>query len=212
MSNFLSDDIQQYCSSHSGSDSPLLAELTDYTHNNVEHSSMLCGPDVGSVLQLYLKILGAERILEIGTFTGYSALKMAQVLGETGSVHTCEMDENHAAIAQSFFDRSEYGSKITLYIGAALETLRVFEESSFDFAFIDADKENYPHYYKRTLQLIRPGGIIVLDNMLWGGEVLHPVDDDSKALRETGNLIQNDTSVDNLLLPVRDGLMVCRKK
>ena len=172
---------------------------------------MKTGQLVGKFLQASVKMSNAKRIIEVGTFTGYSALQMAEALPKGGEVHTCELMEKHANTAQSFFDQSEQGSKITIHKGPALESLEQLKSASFDMAFIDADKANYLEYYQRCLILIRAGGVIILDNMLWGGDVLDPQDDDSRALRKTGEFIQNDTRVFNTLLPIRDGLMLCIK-
>ena len=156
-------------------------------------------------------MINAKRIIEVGTFTGYSALQMAEALPSSGEIHTCELMEKHVKTAQSFFDRSEIGNKITIHAGPALNSLEQLPSGDFDMAFIDADKSNYLDYYKRCLTLVRGGGVIILDNMLWGGNVINPKDDDSKALRKTGDYIQKDKRVFNLLLPIRDGLMLCIK-
>ena len=210
--NFLPEEIQKYCTDHSAGDSPILEKLTRHTIDNVEGAVMLSGIQVGNVLQGFAKMSGAKRILEIGMYTGYSALKLAEAIPEDGEVHTCELAENHCNTAQSFFDQSPHGKKITIHQGKALSTIEQFPIKSFDMAFIDADKLNYPHYYQRCILLVKPGGVIVLDNMLWSGTVLDPQDEDSRALRDTGKMIQQDTRCFNFLLPVRDGLMVCLKK
>jgi len=164
------------------------------------------------LLQSIIKMTGAKNIIEVGTFTGYSALQMAKSLPADGEIHTCELMEKHVKTAQSFFNRSEDGNKIIIHQGPALQSLEQFKSYSFDIAFIDADKSNYFEYYKRCLMLIRTAGVIVLDNMLWSGNVIDPQDDDSKALRKTGDYIQQDDRVFNILLPIRDGLMLCIKK
>ncbi len=209
--NFLPDEIQHYCVEHSCDDSPVLEKLTQFTEQNVEAPAMLSGTQVGNVLQGLVRMSDAKRILEIGMYTGYSALKLAEAIPEDGEVHTCELAENHCRTAQSFFDQSPHGAKITIHQGEALNTLEQFSVNSFDLTFIDADKRNYNHYYQRCMNLVKPNGIIVLDNMLWGGSVLDPQDDDAKAIRETGDKIQKDDRCFNFLLPVRDGLMVCLK-
>ena len=157
------------------------------------------------------RLVGAKRILEIGTFTGYSALQMAEVLPSDGEIHTCELMEKHAKTAQSFFNKSEHGKKITIHQGPGISSLESLKIGSFDMAFIDADKSNYMEYYKRCLALIRKGGIVILDNMLWSGSVINPNDDDSKSIRKTGDYIQKDVRVFNILVPIRDGLMLCIK-
>ena len=156
-------------------------------------------------------MINAKRIVEVGTFTGYSALQMAEAITDYGEIHTCELMKKHVKTARSFFDRSKYGSKITIHQGPAMQSLEIMSSGTFDMAFIDADKVNYLEYYKRTMILIRSGGVIVLDNMLWGGEVLSPVNDDAKSIRKTGDFIQSDNRIFNILLPIRDGLMLCIK-
>ena len=200
-----------YCKDQSSADSELLTELEKYTWDNEDVPQMISGQLVGNFLQSAIKMIQAQYIVEVGTFTGYSALKMAEALPVNGEVHTCELMEKHARTAQSFFDRSKHGNKITIHRGPALESLEQMKSGSFDLAFIDADKSNYLEYYSRCITLIRCGGAIVLDNMLWGGDVLDPQDEDAKALRKTGEFIQNDARVFNTLLPIRDGLMLCIK-
>ena len=200
-----------YCKDQSSADSELLTELEKYTWDNEDVPQMISGQLVGNFLQSAIKMIQAQYIVEVGTFTGYSALKMAEALPINGEVHTCELMDKHARTAQSFFDRSKNGSKITIHRGPALESLEQMKSGSFDLAFIDADKSNYLEYYSRCISLIRCGGAIVLDNMLWGGDVLDPQDEDAKALRKTGEFIQNDARVFNTLLPIRDGLMLCIK-
>ena len=206
-----SEQILDYCRDHSQVDSALLIELEQYTWENEDVPQMLSGKLVGKFLQSVIKMIVAKNIVEVGTFTGYSALQMAEALPEDGEVHTCELMDKHAKTAQSFFDRSEYGNKINIHKGLAIKSLEQLKTGSFDLAFIDADKSNYLEYYLRCLTLIRNGGVIVLDNMLWGGDVLQPQDDDAKILRKTGDFIQSDNRVFNILLPIRDGLMLCIK-
>jgi len=200
-----------YCRDHSQADSSLLMELINYTWENEEIPQMISGQLVGNFLKILIKLLRAKWIVEVGTFTGYSALQMAEALPKDGEIHTCELMEKHVKTAQSFFDRSDYGNKITIHQGSALNSLEQLQAGSFDMAFIDADKTNYLEYYQRCLALIKKGGVIILDNMLWGGDVIDPHDDDAKALRKTGDFIQSDNRVFNTLLPIRDGLMLCIK-
>jgi len=206
-----SEQMLDYCRDHSQADSSLLMELINYTWENEEIPQMISGQLVGNFLKSLIKLLRAKRVIEVGTFTGYSALQMAEALPKEGKIHTCELMEKHAKTAQSFFDRSDYGNKITIHQGSALNSLEQLQAGSFDMAFIDADKTNYLEYYQRCLALIKKGGVIILDNMLWGGDVLDPQDKDAKTLRKTGDFIQNDERVFNTLLPIRDGLMLCIK-
>ncbi len=208
---FVSEDIEQYCKDYSISDSDLLKELSKITWETEEIPQMLCGSLVGGLLQFLIKISGAKRVLEIGMFTGYSTLKMAEALPEDGEIHSCELMEKHILTAKGWFNKSDVNHKITIHPGKAAKSLEEFRAGSFDMMFIDADKTGYPEYYRKGTMLLKKGGIAVLDNMLWGGTVLNPDDNDAKALRETAELIKNDGRLDQLLLPVRDGLMIYRK-
>jgi len=211
MSKLKSEEILDYCRQHSKADSSLLTSLEKYTWENEDVPQMISGSLVGKFLQSIIIMINAKRIVEVGTFTGYSALQMAEVLPKDGEIHTCELMEKHANTAQLFINQSGYESKITIHRGPALQSLEQLQASSFDMAFIDADKTNYLEYYQRCLALIKKGGVIILDNMLWGGDVIDPQDKDAKTLRKTGDFIQNDERVFNTLLPIRDGLMLCIK-
>ena len=211
MLKLVADEINQYCESKSTNDSELLKELTAYTYKTEDIPQMVSGVQVGNVLQGFIKSINAQNIIEVGMFTGYSALKMAEMLPEDGTVHTCELMTKHVNTAQSFFNRSPHGHKIHIHEGEASKSLEQLKSGIFDFAFIDADKGGYQDYYLKCMSLIRSGGIIVLDNMLWSGNVLNPKDDDTLVLKNTADLINNDARVFNYLLPVRDGLMVCIK-
>ena len=211
MIDSITENIHKYCKAHTVSDNRLLSELEQYTWDNEDVPQMISGQMVGKFLQSIIRMIAAQKIVEVGTFTGYSALQMAEAIPLDGEIHTCELMKKHVETAQSFFDKSDYGKKITIHQGPALESLEQMKSVSFDLAFIDADKSNYLEYYQHCLVLIRTGGVIVLDNMLWGGDVLDPQDDDAKALRRTGDFIQNDQRVFNTLLPIRDGLMLCIK-
>ena len=205
------DHLLDYCLEHSCANSSLLSDLEKYTYENEDVPQMISGQLVGSFLQSVILMTHAKRIVEVGMFTGFSALKMAEVLPDDGRVYTCELMDKHVKTAQSFFDKSNHGSKITIHSGQALQSLEQMRAGSFDVAFIDADKINYLNYYERCFALVRDGGVIILDNMLWGGDVLNPVDDDAKSLRKTGDFIQSDNRIFNILLPIRDGLMLCIK-
>ena len=209
--NLISKEIEQYCLDQSQPDTGLLKALVNKTLKEEEIPQMLSGPLVGGLLQLLIKITGAKNILEIGMFTGYSTLKMAEALPEDGEIHTCELMEKHVKTAESWFNKSNDGYKITIHHGRAINQLNSFKIGSFDLIFIDADKINYPEYYRRSTTLLKVGGIAVLDNMLWDGEVLNPKDGNAKALRETAELIKNNHRLESLLLPVRDGILIYRK-
>ena len=205
------NEILNYCNLLSEKNSEITLEIEKYTYKNEKIPQMLCGHLIGNFLQLIIKITNAKNILEIGMFTGFSALKMAEAIPANGKVHTFELMEKHINTAKSFFSKSHHGYKINIHQGNALENLEQMPVGKFDLAFIDADKINYLEYYKRCFTLIKNNGIILLDNMLWSGNVLNPIDDDSKILNKTAEFINNDQRVFNLLLPIRDGLMVCIK-
>ena len=190
----------------------ILKSLVDSTMKNEELPHMLCGPLVGGLLQLLIQITNSKNILEIGMFTGYSALKMAQVLPHGGIVHTCELMKKHKQTATKWFSKAGMLSKIQIHEGPALNTLDNFQAGSFDMIFIDADKANYPNYYRRANSLVKKGGIVVFDNMLWSGEVLDPKDEDSLAIKETAMLIKKNNRLTPVLLPVRDGILIYKKR
>ena len=206
------EGLINYCQEHSEENSSILKDIEKYTWDNEDVPQMISGQLVGNFLQSIIKMIQAKRIVEIGLFTGFSALKMAEALPDDGEIHTCELMDKHIKTARSFFEKSNHGNKITIYFGPALQSLEQMQSGSFDMAFIDADKINYLSYYQICFTLIKQSGIIILDNMLWGGSVINPTDDDSKSIRKTGDFIQKDDRVFNVLLPIRDGLMLCIKK
>ena len=208
---FNSEEIESYCKSYSLKDTSLLQELTKTTWNSEDIPQMLSGSLVGGLLQTLIRISGAVNVLEIGMFTGYSALKMAEVLPQNGTLDTCELMDKHVKTATEWFKKSKNGFKITIHKGPAIQSLEKMKRSSFDMVFIDADKVNYPKYHKIALKLLKIGGIGVLDNMLWSGKVIDPLDKESIALRETAELIINNDRLSPLLLPVRDGVMIYHK-
>tara|TARA_B110000438_G_C15669788_1_gene587664 strand:+ start:196 stop:825 length:630 start_codon:yes stop_codon:yes gene_type:complete len=204
--------VENYCNSHSQAESTLQKKIREYTYKNEKYPQMISGILVGNFLYSLIKSISAEQVLEVGMFTGYSAASMARALPNSGKIHACEHMDEHINTANSFFKKSKYKNMLKIHKGLALNTLENFKINSFDFAFIDADKINYLNYYLRCMHLVKSKGIIVLDNMLWSGEVIEPKDEDAKKLREVGDYIQNDCRVINMLLPIRDGLMVCIKK
>ena len=208
---FNPEEIESYCKSYSLKDTSLLQELTKTTWNSEDIPQMLSGSLVGGLLQTLIRISGAVNVLEIGMFTGYSALKMAEVLPQNGTLDTCELMDKHIKTATEWFKKSKNGFKITIHKGPAIQSLEKMKRFSFDMVFIDADKVNYPKYHKIALKLLKIGGIGVLDNMLWSGKVIDPLDKESIALRETAELIINNDRLSPLLLPVRDGVMIYHK-
>ena len=207
-----SKEINKYCEIHSQQDSAILQELIAFTYDHEAAPQMISGLQVGNLLQAIIKLSNIKSILEIGMFTGYSALKMAEALPKDGQIYTCEIAENHIQNAKTFFNQSEHGYKIKILEGDALKSINTLNHSSFDLCFIDADKKNYPSYYKKCIELLKPMGCLILDNMLWGGEVLNPKDEESKAIALTGQMIQKNNTIFNTLLTIRDGLMLCIKQ
>ena len=210
--NLIDQQINTYCENISDSDSNLLIELKEYTYDNEDVPQMISGSQVGNILKALISLSKSKNIVEVGTFTGYSALKMAEAIPDNGIIHTCEIMDRHVSTAQKFFNRSQFKKNIIIFHGNANETLEQLKANYYDFAFIDADKSGYLEYYKKCMTLIKKGGIIVLDNMLWSGHVLNPNDDDTKALVNTAKYIHKDIRCNNFLMTIRDGLMVCIKK
>ena len=208
---FISDEILAYCESHSNEDSELLKELIDYTYSTETAPQMISGSHVGNFLQSLIKISKSKNILEVGMFTGYSALKMAEVIPQDGIVHTCELMDQHINTAKGFFKKSKFGNQITIHAGEALHSLENLSANTFDLIFIDADKENYIKYYNRAMTLLKNHGMIILDNMLWSGGVVNPKTDEDIILNELNSIIANDQRNINVLLPIRDGVMACFK-
>lgn len=204
-------DIQQYAMEHTTADSTNIRELIDISDTNLEHIDMLSGRLVGRLLSLLVKLSKARRVLEVGTFTGYSALTMAEALPKEGILYTCEYNRRYESMARRFFKESEHGSKINLVMGKALETIPKIS-GSFDFIFLDADKINYPEYYELLLPRLNRGGLMVIDNVLWEGEVLNPQTDKAKAIDKLNKQIASTTIVEQVMLPVRDGVTILRKK
>ncbi len=208
----MDNKLEKYCSEHSDKENELQKKIRKYTFDNERYPQMISGSIVGNILFTLIKTINAKKILEIGMFTGYSAAAMVKALPNDGELHTCEYMEEHIQTAKKYFNQTKYKKMIKIHSGLAIKTLENFKINTFDFIFIDADKINYLNYYLRCVHLVKSKGIIVLDNMLWSGKVIDPIDEDSKKIRQTGDYIQNDNRVNNILLPVRDGLMICTKK
>ena len=201
------EDYTERCSTPlSGVHDRLWVETYAKTHS----PGMMIGPVVAQFFKMLAVMTGARRILEIGMFTGYSTLAWAEALPKDGRVVTCEIDPEAVEIAKRIFAESPHGGKIEIKLGPALESLKLIY-GIFDLCFIDADKENYGAYYDRCLELVRPRGLIILDKMLRGGRVLDPIDPATQAVDKLNQRIRDDPRVDNVLLPVRDGVMLVRK-
>ncbi|WP_437983985.1 O-methyltransferase [Sorangium sp. So ce117] len=206
-------ELDRYVHDHSEPPPALLDELREFTLAHEPRAVMQVGRVEGSLLRMLVALMQARRVLEIGTFTGYSALSMAEALPPDGELITCDRDPEVARIARSFFDRSEHGGKIRIALGDALATLRAMPASpAFDLVFIDADKERYPAYYEEALPRLRRGGLIVADNTLWSGEVLAPESVDGRAIAAFNDLVFRDPRVEKVMLTVRDGVTLARKR
>ena len=209
MLELLPQDIDAYCRSHTSAEAPIFKEIIDYTNASESTPQMLSGYLVGAVLQLLIRSLGATRVVEVGSFTGYGTLKMAEALPPEGEVHALELDASRGHKIREFSRLAGWESKVKIHIGPALESLQELA-GPFDLAFIDADKENYPNYYAACKALVRRGGVIVIDNALFSGQVLDPQQPAAQAIDDTNTLITDDSDVANVLLPLRDGLMIAQ--
>lgn len=213
----LSDDLYQYILNVGVRESELLRQLREETALD-SMSRMQISPEQGQFLSLLVQISGARKALEIGTFTGYSSICIAQALAPQGVLTCCDVDEKWTRIAQRYWQKAEIENKITLKLQPAINTLKDLlkcgEGYSFDFIFIDADKESYMDYYELSLRLLKPAGLIVVDNVLWNGAVIDPTknDVDTKAIRNFNTQLKNDNRVDISLVPISDGLTIIRKK
>jgi len=209
---FLPERISRYIAGHAVREAPVLAELRKATRK-VAHSGMQIGADQGNLMALLVKLMGAQRCLEIGTYTGYSALAVALALPKDGRVVCCDISEEFTSVGKPFWAEAGVEHKIDLRIGPALETLKNLE-APFDFAFIDADKENYLSYYERCLELLRPGGLVMVDNVLWSGWVADATvrDGQTRALREFNDALHRDERVELAMLPVGDGVTLALKR
>lgn len=213
MTPIVAPALEEYCRAHTTPPEPLLDELAAYTRAHCNSPQMLTGPVEGALLKMLVRLCSARRVLEIGTYTGYSALSMAEGLPEDGELLTCDIDPTTSAIAQSFFDRSRHGGKIRLRRGRAIETLASLPaEPLFDFAFLDADKESYIEYYDALLPRLRPGGLLAADNTLWSGRVLDPKEKSDHAIAAFNSHVARDPRVEQVLLSVRDGVLLVRKQ
>lgn len=205
------DEVENYVLRHTTDDSDLIKELIETSEKELEYTDMMSGRLVGRLLSIMIKISGAKRVLEVGTFTGYSALTMAEALPGNGELFTCEYNERYGEIATSYFEKSKHGSKISLLMGDARETIPAIK-GTFDFVFLDADKIHYPVYYDMILPRITSGGLMIIDNVLWGGEVVDAATEKAEAIDRLNRQISGDEKVEQVMLTVRDGISVVRKK
>lgn len=207
--------LEEYILSRIDSEPDLLKRIDRDAHVKLLHTSMISGHLQGRFLKMLTRMIRPERVLEIGTFVGYSTLCFAEGLEENGEVHTIEIDDELEDYIRSNFAKSELGNKIKLHIGDAIQIIPEFEEESFGLAFIDADKELYWEYFEATLPKIRKGGFILVDNTLWYGKVVEKVESSDRATQGILNFnekLVNDDRVEKVILPIRDGITVIQKK
>ena len=204
------EKVEAYAEAHTTPPTELLVRLQEETYAATSAPLMLTGPVEGRLLELLVHGTGARRVLEIGTFTGYSALSMAAALPDDGHIDSCEIDAKHVEIARRYLAESPHGHKVTIHVGPALETIARLE-GAFDLVFIDADKVNYDNYYEAVLPLLSERGLIAIDNTLWSGRVLDPQDDTTKAIAALNDKLAADGRVVCVQLTIRDGVTLVRR-
>ncbi len=212
--DFLDEKIEEYVNQHSSPEPELLARLNRETHLKILQPRMLSGHLQGRVLSMLMKMIRPQRILEIGTYTGYSALCMAEGLAQAGELHSIDINEELTDFVQKYVNEAGHQDEIKLHVGNALEIIPLLKED-WDVVFIDADKNNYINYYNLLIDKLKSGSYIIADNVLWSGKVIEDYnqqDEDTKTLIDFNKMIQEDERVENVLFPIRDGLMVVRKK
>lgn len=209
--NFLDHNLETYVAEHSGQEPELLQELARETHLKILQPRMLSGAYQGRLLALLSKLIAPKHILEIGTYTGYSALCLAEGLQADGQIDTIDINEELTDMQRKYFDVSGYGKHIVQHLGNAAEIIPAIE-GTFDFVFIDADKEQYPLYFDLIVDRVRSGGLIIADNVLWSGKVLEPATDEAtESLQSFNKKVAKDSRVETVILAVRDGLTLLRK-
>jgi caffeoyl-CoA O-methyltransferase len=211
----LDDKLYNYMLAHGQNDDPVLRDLIRETQEKLgRRAGMQIAPEQGTFMTILARAIGARRAIEVGTFTGYSAICIARGLPADGSLLCCDVSEEWTAIARRYWEKAGVAGRITLKLAPALDTLRALpSDATFDFGFIDADKTNYRHYYEEVLRRTRAGGLILVDNVLWDGAVLDEKDqtDDTKAIRAFNDFAVTDKRVELVMLPISDGLTIARK-
>ena len=211
---FKNPHLNKYIDDKSINLSPIALELFDKAKND-EHSEMLSSPNQMQLLSIFIKMIGAKNVLEIGTFRGFSTIVMAEALATNGIVQACDISYEYIKDYKQFWQKAHIAEKIKLNIAPAIETLNKFIEQGlvFDFVYIDADKENYSNYYEKSLQLLKSGGIIAVDNVLWSGQVADAINTEAstQAIRNLNDTIYNDTRVENCIISIGDGVNLIRK-
>lgn len=213
--DIINDQIQHYCDSHTSAESDVLASLNRHTHANILQPRMLSGHFQGRLLSMISKMIAPTWILEIGTYTGYSAICLAEGLTPNGKLITIDVNPEREELINEVIQQAGFQDKVQHIVGDAINIIKTLPQN-FDLVFIDADKPNYIRYYELALQRLNPNGIILIDNVLWSGKIIDPSalasDKDTQVLHQLNQLIQADERVENILLPIRDGLMLLRKK
>ena len=211
--HFLPEKLDNYVVKNSQEEPELLQQLTRETYQKILQPIMLSGPYQGRVLSMISKLINPKTILELGTFTGYSTLCLAEGLQTDGEIHTIDINEELVDFQRKYFDKSDYGHQIIQHLGNALEVIPKLDKT-FDLVFIDADKPNYVNYFHLIIDKLNPGGIILSDNVLWHGKVVEKIDAkdlSTKAVIEYNKLLKEDSRIETVLLPIRDGLTISRK-
>lgn len=211
---FLDDDLEAYVAAHSQPETPLLQTIRRETHVQVLMPQMLSGALQSGLLAMLVRATQARCVLEIGTFTGYTALWMAQALPQDGLLHTIDVNEELEDRVRNYFGQSTVGDKVHYHVGNALEIIPTIHDT-FDLVFIDADKDNYQHYYELVIDKVRAHGLIIVDNVLWSGKVVVAQDETdrkTRVIQAFNDYVHQDPRVDNVLLPLRDGLMLLTKR
>jgi caffeoyl-CoA O-methyltransferase len=212
--HFISEKLDDYVVKHSEEEPALLKALTRETYQKVLQPRMLSGHYQGRILSVLSKLIRPKTILELGTFTGYSALCLAEGLDKNGVLHTIDINEELVDFQRRYFDKSDYGSQIIQHLGSALDIIPTIE-TTFDLVFMDADKPNYINYFHQIIDKLNQGGVILSDNVLWSGKViesLDPSDISTKIVLEYNTLLKEDSRLETVLLPIRDGLTISIKK
>jgi caffeoyl-CoA O-methyltransferase len=210
MDRFIDEAVEQYAYEHTKPESDLFARLRDETYAKMQVPQMQVGRIEGKFLKILVSLVRARRVLEIGMFTGYSGLMMAEGLPDDGRLITCDVNPKAEEMARRYFAESPHSQKIEIRMGPALDTIKTLT-GTFDLIFIDADKENYPAYWEACVPIVRSGGLIVTDNVLWDGKVVDPQDDVTRKIVEFNRIVQADPRVENVCLTVRDGVMLALK-
>jgi caffeoyl-CoA O-methyltransferase len=212
---FLTSELHRYLVEHGTPPDPVQQELIAETAKLGGIAAMQIAPEQGAFMTMLTRLIRVRRAIEIGTFTGYSALCIARGLADDGRLLCCDVSEEWTSIGRRYWERDGLADRIELRLGPALDTLRSLPaDPEFDLAFIDADKQNYPHYYDEVLTRLRPNGVVLVDNVLWGGRVLDPNADDAdtSAIRAFNDRVASDDRVDTVMLPLGDGITIARKR